>query len=167
MTIKPDISLVVAVADNGVIGRTGVMLPWHLPEDMTRFRNITRGKPVIMGRKTYDTIGHPLPKRRNIIVSRQIGLQIKDCETTINLKRAIELALRDNPEEICIIGGGQLYAEALPLATKIYLTRVHAAPEGDVFFRFDQTQWRELWREEHPQDEQHEHAFTFINYARI
>jgi dihydrofolate reductase len=160
------ISLVVAAAENDVIGRTGTMLPWNLPDDLAHFREITRGRPIIMGRKTYDSIGRPLPKRRNIVISRQAGLIIPGCEVVASLDEAIVAALEDGDGEIFVIGGGQIFEQALPHAARIYLTRVHAEVEGDAYFRYDPKVWQEESREHHPKDEHNDYAFTFINLSR-
>ena len=139
------LTLVVARADNGVIGRDG-QLPWHLPEDLKRFRRLTLGKPVVMGRRTYDSIGKPLPGRRNIVLTRQLGWRADGVETAVTLDDALALAA-DTPE-VAIIGGATVYAEALPRADRIELTEVHAAPAGDTFFPpLDPARWREIARE--------------------
>lgn len=161
-----EIALIVAAGENDVIGRDGTMPAWDLPDDMARFRKITKGRPIIMGRKTYDSIGRPLPQRRNIVISRQEDLMIQGCDTATSLEAAIIAAREDGPGEIYVIGGGQIYKQALNFAAKIYLTRVHAEPEGDAFFSLDPEVWREDWREEHPADARNDHAFTFINLSR-
>ena len=161
-----DIALVVAAGENDVIGRSGTMPAWDLPDDMARFRKITSGRPVIMGRKTYDSMGRPLPQRRNIIITRQSDLSLAGCEVVLSLAEAIVAAQADGPGEIYVIGGGEIYQQALALAAKIYLTRVHARPAGDAFFKFNPKVWHEDWREEHLADERNDHAFTFINLSR-
>jgi dihydrofolate reductase len=124
--------IVVAMAKNRVIGR-GQSIPWDLPEDRKHFVSVTKGHAMIMGRATFDSIGKPLPKRRNIVVSRQGGLVIPGVEVVGSLGAAIALA-RTEDDAPRVIGGGQLYAEALPLTTRIYLTELDEAVEGDVFF---------------------------------
>jgi dihydrofolate reductase len=124
--------IVVAMAKNRVIGR-GQSIPWDLPEDRKHFVSVTKGHAMIMGRATFDSIGRPLPKRRNIVVSRQAGLVIPGAEVVGSLKAAIALA-RTEDDAPRVIGGGQLYAEALPLVTRIYLTELDEPVEGDVFF---------------------------------
>lgn len=161
-----DIALIVAAGENNVIGRSGTMPAWNLPDDMARFRKITSGRPVIMGRKTYDSIGRPLPKRRNIVISRQAALTIAGCDVVVSLEEAIVLAQEDGAGEIYVIGGGQIYEQALHLAARIYLTRVHASPDGDAFFEYNPKVWHEDWREQHPADARNDHAFTFINLSR-
>ncbi|HKP58478.1 MAG TPA: dihydrofolate reductase [Polyangiales bacterium] len=133
--------LVVAMAKNRVIGR-GQTIPWDLPEDRKHFVAVTKGHAMIMGRATYDSIGKPLPKRRNIVVSRQQGLRIEGVEVVGSLEEAIALA-RTADDAPRVIGGGQLYAEALPLATRIYLTELDAEVEGDRWFpELDRGAWQ-------------------------
>ncbi|MEO0437091.1 MAG: dihydrofolate reductase [Pseudomonadota bacterium] len=129
------IAMIVAAADNDVIGRDN-QLPWHLPADLAHFKRTTLGKPVIMGRKTFDSIGRPLPGRPNIVVSRNENLKIEGVSTAGDLHSAIglanERALGTEAEELMVIGGAEIYRQALPLAQRIYLTRVHERPEGDA-----------------------------------
>lgn len=159
------LSLLVAVAENGVIGRQND-LPWRLPDDLKRFKALSLGKPVIMGRRTYESIGRPLPQRANIVVSRQPGLAIEGCIVVGSLDEALAAA-REAPE-ILVIGGAEIFREALPRANRIYLTRVHADVEGDVHFpALAPDQWRELDVEHHPADERHAHAFSFILLERV
>lgn len=132
MSAREPLVLVVAMAKNRVIGRNNG-IPWDLPEDRTHFVAVTRGHALIMGRATYDSIGKPLPKRRNIVVSRNRALAIAGVEIAASLADAIVLA-REQDDAPRIIGGGQLYAESLPLATRIYLTELHAPAEGDTWF---------------------------------
>ncbi|NNL54609.1 MAG: dihydrofolate reductase, partial [Woeseia sp.] len=119
------VSIIVAAATNRVIGLRGE-LPWHLPDDLRRFRKLTTGKPVIMGRLTHESIGRPLPDRRNIVVSRQPGYQPAGCEVVASPTAALD-AVADS-EEAMVIGGGRIYKQMLPLCNRIYLTRVHANP---------------------------------------
>ncbi len=137
------ISLVVAAARNGVIGRDGQM-PWHIGSELKRFKALTLGKPVIMGRKTWDSLPRkPLPGRRNIVVSRARDFHAEGAEAAAGLAQALRLA--GNVPEVMVIGGGQIYAEALPLAERIYLTEVDLAPTGDTHFPTpDPAQWREV-----------------------
>lgn len=140
------ISLIVARTQNHIIGKQNTM-PWHLPKDLAWFRQNTLGKPVIMGRKTYESIGRLLPKRPNIILSRS-ALQIENAYMAQNLTQAVELAQNfANNEEIMIIGGGELFKQALPQADKLYLTEIQAEIEGDTFFEFDEENWQ--LQEEH------------------
>jgi dihydrofolate reductase len=141
------VSLVVAIAQNGVIGRDGG-LPWHLPEDLRHFRRVTTGHAIIMGRKTWDSIGRPLPKRRSIVVSRQPALRLDGAEVAGSLDEALALAAQTDPEPM-VIGGASMYEAALPRADRIYLTEVLEDAEGDVRFPLlDRSVWREIDRRE-------------------
>ncbi|MDE2070335.1 MAG: dihydrofolate reductase [Gammaproteobacteria bacterium] len=158
------LSLIVAIGENHEIGRHGRM-PWHLPADLKRFKALTLGKPIIMGRKTFDAIGKPLPERRNIVVTRNSAFSAPGCEIAASLTDALVLAA--GAREIMLIGGGELYREALPRAQRIYLTRVHARFEADTFFpMLDQTDWRETAREDHAADERNPFAYSFITLER-
>ena len=160
---KPIISLVVAAADNNVIGRDNAM-PWHIPEDFKHFKSVTMGKPCIMGRKTFESIlaqlGKPLPGRVNIIVSRK-NYQHEGALTCKDLNEAIEQATKTGTDEICIVGGAQIYAQAIEqgLANKIYLTRVHQSPEGDAFFPALGPEWIEQSRDDR-------NSFSFQTYVK-
>lgn len=145
---RQPLAMIAAMTPSRVIGKRGShRLPWHYPEDMKRFREVTRGHAVIMGRATFDTIGKPLPGRRNIVVSRNPALQIAGCEIAGSLQRALQLAREQDPEP-CVLGGAQIYAEALPLATKLVLTILDAEHEGDARFpEFDPQEWIETERE--------------------
>jgi dihydrofolate reductase len=142
------IALVVAVAENGVIGQAGA-LPWRIPEDLKRFKALTVGKPVIMGRKTWDSLPRkPLPGRHNIVMTRDPSFHADGATAAHSLDDALALAAKDSPDEIMIIGGEAVFAAALPFAERIHLTEVAAAPKGDAFMpRFDAAQWRETSRE--------------------
>ena len=158
------VSLVVAAAENGVIGANGG-LPWRLPDDLRRFRDLTLGKPVVMGRRTWESIGRPLPGRRNVVVSRQDGLTLDGAECVDSVDGA--LALVSDVPEIMIIGGASLYAATLPVAQRIYLTRVHTEVDGDtVFPEPDPADWREVHRESRRADERHAHDFSFVRLDR-
>ncbi len=139
------LSLIVAVADNNVIGKDNQM-PWHISEDFKHFKEITMGKPCIMGRKTFESIlnqlGKPLPGRTSIVVSRS-GFDHEGAITASSLEEAIALAEKKTDEEVMVIGGSQIYSLALPLADRIYLTRVHQEPEGDAFFPEFGPDWAE------------------------
>lgn len=158
------LSLVVAVGEHNEIGKDGRM-PWHLPVDLKRFKALTLGKPVIMGRKTFEAIGKPLPERRNIVVTRNPAWHAPGCETAASLTDALVLAA--GAREIMLIGGGELYREALPRAQRIYLTRVYARFEADTFFpALDQAEWRETARAEHVADARNPFACSFITLER-
>lgn len=137
--------LVLARARNGVIGKEG-KLPWHLPEDLKHFRRVTTGHAIIMGRKTYDSIGRPLPNRRNIVVTRNGALRIEGCEVVTSLDAALALAAPDDPAPR-VIGGAEIYLAALPRATRIYLTEVDEDVEGDATMPpFAVSEWEEIDR---------------------
>lgn len=145
---REPLALVVAVSANGVIGRDGG-LPWHLPEDLRHFRRVTIGHAIIMGRRTWDSIGRPLPRRRSIVVTRQRGLEIPGCEVAHSLDEAIALARAGGDAEPRVVGGAALYQAALPLATRLYLTRVLREVQGDTFFpELDLARWQETERHE-------------------
>lgn len=159
------LSIIVAVADNGVIGN-GNQLPWRLPDDLKRFKALSLGKPIVMGRKTFDSIGRPLPGRLNIVISRQPGLEIPGCTVVTSIDAA--LAAAQPAPEIVIMGGADIYRQALPQVQVIHLTRVHARIAGDVVFpRLQEQEWREVAKEYHPADERHAHAFTFSTLERV
>lgn len=159
------LSLVVAVARNGVIGREG-QLPWRLPADLRYFRRLTLGHPVVMGRITHESIGRALPGRRNVVVTRDASRVAEGCESAHSLVDALYL-LREVPE-VMIIGGRALYAEALPRADRLYLTEVQAAVEGDVYFPdFDRAAFREISREEHAPEAGDDYPCTFLTLERI
>lgn len=163
-TAAARVALVAAVADNGVIGRAG-RLPWHLPDDLRHFKAVTFGKPVLMGRHTFESIGRALPGRRNLVLTRGSGAEAAGVEYVADLTAALERAR--GAAEICVIGGAQLYALALPLCTRIYLTRVHAQVEGDVHFpAVDWDEWQEIARSEHAADARHAYAMSFVELAR-
>ncbi len=158
------VSLIVAVSDNGVIGRDG-KLPWHLPDDLKRFRSLTIGARVLMGRKTADSIGAPLARRRNIVASRR-GITRRGAWVTVpSLVDAIQAY---NGEDVFIIGGAEVYEAALPFCTRAYVTRVHATVEGSDLMRFpcDLSSWHVVASERHDADARHAHAFTFETLSR-
>jgi dihydrofolate reductase len=160
------ISLIVAVSENDVIGVPGRLLPWRLTADLRRFREITTGHPVIMGRKTYETIGRPLPNRENIIVTRNKDYVAEGAHVVVSLEEALRLAKRLDKHEIFIGGGGSLYEQAIPSATKLYLTRVHAQIQGSVYFQIDKADWSLVSSEEHGADSMNDHPFTWEIYLR-
>jgi dihydrofolate reductase len=143
-----DVVLVAAVADNGVIGADG-QLPWHLPEDLAHFKRVTTGHTVVMGRRTFESIGRPLPRRTNVVVSRQPGWSAEGVLAATSLAEALEIAAGHDGDAM-VIGGGQIYALAMPLADRQVLTEVHCAPDGDaVYPPFDRAEWDETQREVH------------------
>ncbi len=159
------ISLIVAAATNNVIGRDGG-LPWHLSEDLKRFKRLTMGKPIIMGRLTHEAIGKPLPDRRNIVISSRNDLEIEGCEVVANPDDALKLAA--GAEEVMVIGGGKVYEQMLPMADRIYLTRVDDTPEGDTFFpEIINDEWQVVDQENFPADESREFGFSFLTLDRL
>ena len=157
------LSIIVAVADNGIIGDQNSLL-WHIREDMLRFKRITTGHPVIMGRKTFESIGRPLPNRTNVVVSRQ-NIEIDGCIVVHSIEEAITSF--SGEEEIFIIGGAQIYEQALPLADKIYLTLVHRDYDGDTSFpQVNEDDWEETSREDYERGEKFDAPFSFIDYVR-
>lgn len=164
------ISLIVAVAENGVIGRNGA-LPWHVPSDLKTFRRITMGKPVVMGRKTFTSIGKPLPGRDNIVVTRDASFSAAGTDHAASIDAALDIARRKATEhgvdEIMVIGGAEIFALTLPMADRIYLTRIHARPDGDVVFPDpDPGVWREVSRASVPPDPRDDAAATLLILER-
>jgi len=158
------VNLIVAMARNRVIGRNNQM-PWHLPADFAWFKKNTLGHPVIMGRKTFESIGRPLPGRRNIVISRNAQWQAPGCEVFNSLEDALASCLPH--EQVFVIGGSVLFAAAIPLADRIYLTEVDAEPEGDVFFPdLQEAPWREFSREHLVADAKNAHAMDFVILQR-
>ena len=158
------LTIVVAMARNRVIGRNNA-LPWRLSADLQHFRRITLGKPVIMGRKTHESIGRPLPGRENIVVSANRNYRATGCRVTHSLKDA--LASLPKMSEVMVIGGASLYQETLVCAGRIYLTLVHADIMGDTWFpELDTSQWRQISREDFPADERNNYAYSFIHLER-
>jgi dihydrofolate reductase len=161
---KPRLSLIAAVAANGVIG-TSNALPWHLAEDLKRFKALTLGHPVIMGRKTYQSIGRPLPGRRNLIVTRNPAFKADGCETMASLAAAVA-ACKGITDEIFIIGGAQIYAEALPFADRLYLTEIEREFDGDARFpTLEKNRWKVVSREK--QTTAGGLEFAFVVYDRV
>ncbi len=159
------ISLIVAAATNNVIGRDGA-LPWHLSEDLKRFKHLTTGKPLIMGRLTHESIGKPLPDRRNIVVSRRAGLEIAGCEVVASPDDALKLVA--DVDEVMIIGGRQIYEHMLPKADRIYMTRVNASPDGDTFFpEINDEEWQVVDQEDFSADDSRPYDFSFKTLDRI
>jgi len=142
---RAPLAMIVAIGDDGAIGKDG-KVPWRIPEDLKHFKNVTMGHAIIMGRKTWDEVGKPLPGRRNLVISRQPGLTLEGAEVFDTLEAAISAARTTDPEPH-VIGGSTIYAAAMPLATRIYLTEVHRVVAADTFFPpFDRSAWREVER---------------------
>ncbi|MFN3848524.1 MAG: dihydrofolate reductase [Spirosomataceae bacterium] len=161
-----NISIIVAVAKNGAIGKDNQLL-WRLSDDLKQFRKLTTGHTIIMGRKTFDSIGKALPNRINIIISRQENLQIEGCHVVNSIEKAIELAKKlEQNGEIFIIGGGNVYRQALGLTNKIYLTEVHAEIDGDTHFEFNHSEWKEVNRISFEKNDKNEYDFDIIELTR-
>jgi dihydrofolate reductase len=162
--------LVVAMAENGVIGRDNQLL-WRLKTDLGRFRRLTMGKPMIMGRRTFQSIGKPLPGRETIVLTRDAGFSAEGVHVAHDWKAAVakgeKLAARMGADAMAVAGGAEIYTLALPHVQTLFLTEVHTAPEGDAVFPFfDRSQFREVKREDHPKGPDDEHPFTFIDLER-
>ncbi len=160
------ISMIAAMAHDRVIGKDNQM-PWHLPADLAHFKRVTLGKPVLMGRKTFESIGRPLPGRRNLVISRNPGYQAEGIEVVGSVEAALALLAGSSVEELMVIGGGHLYAEMLPSADRLYLTQIDLAVEGDTRFpAFDDGQWQRIDCESHPADEKNPHPYSFETWQR-
>lgn len=163
--MQPRVSLVVAVARNGVIGN-GNALPWRLPEDLRFFKALTMGKPILMGRKTYQSIGKPLPGRRNLVLTRDRGFSAPGVDVVFSLDEA--LAAVSDAAELMVIGGAEIYRMCLPRTQRIYLTRVHADVVGDTYFpQIDMRGWREVERREFAADDKNSFAMTFLTLEAV
>lgn len=162
----PAIALVVAMDRRGAIGRDGD-LPWHLPDDLKHFKQLTLGHPLLMGRRTFESIGRPLPQRRNLVLTRNEDWQVAGTERVASLDQALQIS-RGAPW-LMVIGGGELYGLALPRAQRIHLCAVDAEiADADTWFpAFDRSQWREMARREHPADERHQYAFAQLLLERL
>lgn len=159
---RREVFLVVAVAENGVIGNDGKM-PWHLSADLRRFKELTMGKPMVMGRKTFESLPGLLPGRRHIVLTRDANWAEDGAEVARSADEALALA---NAPHVAVVGGAEVYQLFLPLADRIEWTQVHAAPPGDTRFPvFDRNEWREVWRESHPA-ETRSPGFDFVTLVR-
>ena len=161
-----DLVLVVAAADNGVIGRDGD-LPWRLPADLQHFKRLTLGKTILMGRKTWQSLGRPLPQRDNWVITREPAFQAPGARVFASLDQALAAAQSQAVAELMVIGGAQIYAQTLPLASRLHLTRVHANVDGDTRLpEYDAAAFVETAREDHAADERHAYAYSFITLQR-
>ncbi len=160
-----NVAIIVAIAEGNAIGKDQQLL-CHMPADLKRFKALTTGHTIIMGRKTFESLPHALPNRRNIVLSSQPNANFPGCEVCASLPEA--LALCAGEEEVFIIGGGQVYRQALALSDTLYITRIHHAfPDATTFFpELDAAQWEETEREEHPADEKNPYPYTYANYRR-
>ena len=164
-------SLIVAAAENGTIGQNG-RIPWHLSADLRYFKQVTMGAPVIMGRKTYESIGFALPGRANIVVTRNEKFQALDVDVVLNFEEALSKARaileKEGGEELFVIGGAEIYAQAMRMADRIYLTRVHAEFSGDVFFPpLEQDSWKEVASEKQMAESEESPSFSFTILERV
>lgn len=165
--VKPVLSAVAAMAENRVIGKNNQM-PWHLPADLKHFKTITSGHPVLMGRKTYESIGKPLPGRTNIILTRDIQYSAPDCVIVHSLEDAVSLANELDMDEIFVIGGAEVYRQLLPQIQRIYLTMIHHEFDGDAHFpELKMEEWKEISRERHEGDEKNEFDYSFVLMERL
>jgi dihydrofolate reductase len=161
------VALIAALDRNGAIGRDND-LPWRLPDDLKRFKALTLGKPVLMGRKTAESLGRALPGRLNLVLTRSGQAPFADMQPLASIEEALRLATEAGASELSIIGGAEIYALTLPLADRMYLTHVDTAvEEADAFFpAFDAAQWKAVARQQHPTDAKHAFAFEFVDYVR-
>lgn len=155
------VSAIVAAAKNNVIGKDN-QIPWYLPADLAYFKKTTLNHYVIMGRKCYDSVGRPLPKRTNIVVTRDPFFTAEGVIVAHSMEEALGIAFDGGETEVFILGGGHIYRESLDIWDKLYLTEVDIEPEGDVYFpEIDHSEWRETWREAHEADAKNEYAYVF------
>lgn len=161
------VSLIVAVAGNGAIGKDNQLL-WRLPDDLKRFKQLTMGKPMIMGRKTFQSIGRPLPGRTSIVITRSSTNGFEGVSEVNSVNEALKVAVQTGTDEVFVIGGGEVYQLFLPLADRIYLTIVDTTPEGDAYFKLDDPEkWQVISSEKHSRDERHSLSFEFVDLERI
>lgn len=159
-----ELSLIVAMDDNRLIGSNND-LPWQMPADLAYFKRTTMGKPVIMGRKTFASIGRPLPGRRNIVITRDPGFSAAGCEIANGIEAALSLC--SDAEEVMLIGGASLYQQTIDQATRLYITRIHHIFEGDTWFpEIDLELWKQEIREDHDADQSNPYAYSFMKFVR-
>ncbi len=162
--MPPRLSIISGMDRNRLIGNNNA-LPWRLPADMAFFKQTTMGKPVLMGRKTWDSIGRPLPGRRNIVITRNPNFCAEGCETADSIEAALTLV--DQHPEVIQMGGASLYEQAMPLADVLYITEIHHSFEGDAWFpEIDLNEWKEVQREEHCADKNNLYDYAFVKYLR-
>ena len=158
------LSMIVAASENNAIGKYNELL-WHLPKDLKYFKEVTSGHCIIMGRKTFDSIGKPLPKRRNIVITRREEFEVEGVEVANDIEAAIDMVGED--QEPFIVGGGTIYEQALDYVNRVYLTRVHAYVNGDTFFpELDLNEWQRVLHESHKKDAKHAYDFSFEVWER-
>lgn len=165
---KPVLSAIAAASENRVIGMNNRM-PWHMPADLKHFKDVTTGSPVLMGRKTYESIGKPLPNRTNIIMTRDANYPApEDCIVVTNIETALSMANELSKDEIFIIGGAAIYQQLLPKVQRIYLTEIHHQFEGDAFFpELSKSEWKEISRERHHADDKNKYDYSFVVLERV
>lgn len=164
---QPRLSAIVAMGENRVIGKNN-QLPWHLPADLKHFKQLTTGHPILMGRKTHESIGKPLPNRLNIILTRDRAYQSAGCEIVYAIGQALQLAATNANDELFIIGGADIYRQAMPWVQRIYLTIVHHTFDGDAYFpELAANEWRETSRERFEADEVNPFAYSFVTLDRV
>jgi dihydrofolate reductase len=159
------LTLIAAASENNALGKDNDLV-WHLPDDFKRFKALTSGHYIVMGRKTFESFPKPLPNRTHIIITRQKDYKVPEgCIVVNSLSKAIEISPEN--EEVFIIGGGEIYKQSIEIADKIELTRVHTTVEADVFFpEIDETIWEVIQSEHHPKDEKHQHNFTYLTFVK-
>lgn len=162
------ISLIAAKARNNVIGKENDLV-WKLPVDFRRFKNLTSGNYILMGRKTYESLGKPLPNRTHLVISRNENFEVPEGHHVFEtVEKAMIFCNKIGVEKLYIIGGGEIYSQTIDLADELIITEVEAEPEGDTFFpEIDESVWEESYREYHPADENHQFSFSFVNYGKI
>jgi dihydrofolate reductase len=164
MTPLPNLSIIAAIAENGIIGRDN-KLPWHMPADLAHFKRLTMGKPIIMGRRTWESLPGLLPHRTHIIVTRDPAYQARGGFVVHSLRQAIDFA--GDADEMLVVGGAKMYAQAMPIASRMYLTVIHCCFDGDtVYPGFVQSEWREVFRRRHEPDERNPHPYSFVTLQR-
>lgn len=155
--------LIAAMSQNRVIGVNN-QLPWHLPNDLKHFKSVTMGKTIVMGRKTFESIGKPLPGRRNVVLTRDLEWKAP-CETLHTIESVLSMA---ETEDVCVIGGAEIYAQCMPFAQELFLTQIEVNLEGDAYFpEIDVTQWKEVLHEKHAQDDKHAFGYSFLHLKKI
>ncbi|PWJ54289.1 dihydrofolate reductase [Dyadobacter jejuensis] len=160
------LSIIVAVSENGVIGRENALI-WRLPADLKRFKALTMGHPIIMGRKTFESIGRPLPGRSSIVISTQVDYRPEGVFMVKSIEEAIAKARSLETDESFIIGGGEIYRQTMPMADKLYLTKVKTTVEGDTFFEIPtNASWEEVFSEKHVADSTHEYSYEFVDLEK-
>jgi dihydrofolate reductase len=161
------LSIIVAVSENGVIGLNNQLI-WRLPDDLKRFKQLTLGHPMIMGRKTFESIGQPLPGRQSIIITRDKNFSFEGTTVVHSLKEAIDEAKKTGTDEAFVIGGGDIYKQVQNITDKLYLTEVHTITEGDTFFKIENPDlWNEIAKTRHEMDEKHLFSFDFVDLVKV